>query len=439
MTVTSPSRLSVLRSTLGALGQYAFQRSLCALGSSKPRSDQPHLLLLAWLFPPKISGGVYRPLSFVRHAVERGWKVTVVAGPLTETPSAAGEYLARQLPANVQVLRLNQSQRIVSYKAFPRIDGGFLNVLSTFDLVRNVLDIAPTVIVPTGPPFHNFAAGWMLSRYYRVPLALDYRDEWTECPFSFVQIGNADLAWERRCLKSAAAVTMTTDSFIEHALVRFPQLTRDRVHKVMNGWDPADMPDGKAPEGARRDDTIEIAYLGALGDHAPISGLLADMTRLAEREPELARRVVLRFVGTRTTRAATMLAEFKHRWMIRLDGQVPKPEALRAMRSASALLIINEPELARYIPGKLFDYIASETPILVYGDGGEASQIVGHLDAGVVIKPGDVDGLHSLVEKLDRRQLDVDRDKARTWLTAHTRQQSAATMMDVLERISMAA
>lgn len=440
--MNAPTRLDILRNTLNAGVRYARQRLQCTLGSSLKPGPRPHLLLLAWWFPPKISGGVYRPLSFVRRACEAGWDVTVVAAPFKEAPSAAGKYLADQLAPQVQVLRLAPDRPVVSHKAFPRIDGEFLNVLSTFDLVHQELHSAPSVVLPSGPPFHNFAAGWMLSRLYRAPLVLDYRDEWTECPFDFVKAGNVDLVWERRCLQSAYAVAMTTDSFIAHALARFPQLDSDRVHKVMNGWEPADMPAPRpaallpADEGSEQ--MIEIAYLGALGDHAPIAGLLAAAAELAAQAPALARRVVLRFVGDRSVKANLALDGFQYRDMLRLDAQVPKPQAMKIMQAAGALLIVNEPSLARYIPGKLFDYVASGSPIIVFGKGGEAARIVEELGAGIVIDSDTPGGLLDAVGRLSRGELRTDAVRAQQWLAAHTRQASATLMLDLLEKARLA-
>jgi glycosyltransferase involved in cell wall biosynthesis len=435
--VNEPSRLEILSNTVQAASRYVRQRIQCARGSTLQPGEKPHLLLLAWWFPPKVSGGVYRPLAFVRQACEAGWDVTVVSAPLNEAPTAAGQYLAEQIPAQVRVLRLGVHQPVVSHKVFPRIDGGFLNMMATVDMLRRELHAAPSVVLPSGPPFHNFAAGWMLSRLYRAPLVLDYRDEWTECPFDFVKQGNVDLAWERRCLRSAYAVAMTTDSFIEHALTRFPQLDRNKVHRIMNGWEPADMPERPAQtpglaKGAGTD-AIDIAYLGAVGDHAPIAGLLDAAAEVKEKSPALGKRLTLRFVGDRSLNADRTLAGFAHPAMLRLQSQVPKPEAMKIMQQASALLIINEPSLSRYIPGKLFDYIASGTPILVFGQGGEAARIVRELDAGIVVDATTPGAFLAAVDALSKGQIRSRSKQSDAWLAAHTRQRSAVQMVELLE------
>ena len=62
------------------------------------------------------------------------------------------------------------------------------------------------------------------------------------------------------------------------------------------------------------------------------------------------------------------------------------------MRKARALLIINEPDLSRFTSGKLFDYVASRTPVLVHGDGGKAARNLRELGTGFVVQTDDVAG-----------------------------------------------
>src|SRR5690606_33567275 len=116
------------------------------------------------------------------------------------------------------------------------------------DLVREALRVhdntRPKVVIATGPPFHSFVAGVLLSRMWRVPLVLDYRDEWTECPFPFVQLGNADHFWERRVNAHADRIVLVTQSQLEHHARAFPNAfanaSRERMVVIPNGWEPAE-------------------------------------------------------------------------------------------------------------------------------------------------------------------------------------------------------
>ena len=103
------------------------------------------------------------------------------------------------------------------------------------------------------------------------------------------------------------------------------------------------------------------------------------------------------------------------------------------MRKARALLIINEPDLSRYIPGKLFDYIASRTPVLVYGDGGEVARIVRELGAGFVVQTDDVTALAQALLALSQSSVGSDPALVTDWLARHTRERSAMDLLALLE------
>jgi len=80
-------------------------------GARRPHPQAPTALLLAWFFPPVVSGGTYRPLSLVRYGARLGWQFAVLGS--SRPTSAAGEHLLQRVPANVKVARIDRN------------DGGF--------------------------------------------------------------------------------------------------------------------------------------------------------------------------------------------------------------------------------------------------------------------------------------------------------------------------
>src|SRR6185436_18170389 len=91
------------------------------------------------------------------------------------------------------------------------------------------------------------------------------------------------------------------------------------------------------------------------------------------------------FVGQKSAKAREQLSAFPHTETIELIDEVPKPDSLQIMRNADAVLVINEIALNRYLPGKLYEYLAMGTPVLVYGDGGEVATLIKRFDAGCVV------------------------------------------------------
>jgi glycosyltransferase involved in cell wall biosynthesis len=296
----------------------------------------------------------------------------------------------------------------------------------------------PDVVVASGPPFANFVAGYYLARAWRAPLVLDYRDEWTECPFEFVHKGNADRQWEQRCLDAAALVVFTTASMLEHQLKAFKHLDRGKCTVVPNGWEPEDIlvQSGKPPEDAQSARRIVVLYAGNLSQHTPLGSFLNAIASIISRQPALAERLQIVFLGQKSTLALDQLNAFPYPRVIELQDQVSKSAAAEMMKAAAALLLINEPRLNRYVPGKLYDYIASRTPILLYGTGGESARVVSLLQAGQVIEEGDIQGLEAFIQTLCvRRSGTVGVPLIDDWLDRHTRHATSLAFLKLLGEI----
>jgi len=320
--------------------------------------------------------------------------------------------------------------------AIPDLDGGGLNILEIWESATRVFKAdRPDLIFATGPPFHTFVAGALLARLYRVPLVLEYRDEWTECPFTFVRPGRDDRAWEAECLRSAQLVIFTTRSQLEHQLAVFGEARPERCVVVPNGWEPDDhlVPiDDEAPHRVSNQ-RIAISFTGNLGDHTLPQEFLDCLLEATRLRPELASRFVFRFVGQKSPRAREQLGRFALPTMIEEVDQVGKHEVSRIQRESDGVLLLNGSSLARYVPGKLYEYLASNRPILVFGAGGEVDSLVRRLGAGPVVREGDA---RALVEALDAvaawsRAVDIPPER-KTWLDGHTRRALAERIVALL-------
>lgn len=430
-------KLITIRDTFLVYFRYLIIYVRCTIGKLRhEKSIERDLLILAWLFPPVVSGGVYRPLSFARYAAENGWRVTVIAGPEPEIKTEAGQYLYEQLSPNVRVVRIKQSKLSLSYQYIPNLDGQFVNVIQTLKTVLSLEEIAPSIILASGPPFHNFVVGWYLSHYFNAPLVLDYRDEWTQCPFDFVRAGDFDIDWEQRCLSRARSVIVTTQSFAEHAMRSFPKINTSKFQLIPNGFDTADLPEFKIKMEKIKDEAIiEIAFLGHLDSHTPPHEFVSTLKDTLSIRPEWAKRLKLKFVGTRSADMQFKLKQSGLSHLIEFIDQVPKPEAINIMQKSTVLLIFNPIDLQRYIPGKLFDYIASGTPVLVYGESGEVADIVSKLRVGEVVPENDPCALAFAIEKIVRADEVTDNSERDAWLALHDRGYIANKLITHLDNI----
>lgn len=408
----------------------------------KPRytlSSSRRLALFAWALPPASNGGVYRPLSFIQYGSALGWSIDAFHGEVPVEQSQHGQDLLKQVPADVRMHAIPSSRNQGSYKLTPQIDGGFVNALKTAETAIERLSASPpAVVLASGPPFYSFVSAAFVARHFSVPLVLDYRDEWSECPFDFVDKHRSNREWETRCLGEAAAVLFTTQSHLEHQLSRFPVLERSRCHLIPNGWEAGDFAALDRAEVLSETASIQItlAHVGTLAGHTPITPFLHAIDALLSSNTARYPSVRLKLVGRRTPEVDRAVKDFPRQEALELIDHLPKREANQLMTRADILVLIASRDLERYLPGKLFDYLAARRPILVFGAEGEASRLVEMLGMGYRV--GNDTGpeeFAATLHKLSQLQVQQREKTLEQWLQAHRRDVLARRAFGVLDSV----
>ena len=119
----------------------------------------------------------------------------------------------------------------------------------------------------------------------------------------------------------------------------------------------------------------------------------------------------------------------------RMVPQLSRADAQRLMRRCSLLLLIVNKDMDRYRPGKLYSYLASGTPILVYGSDGESGQIVRSLACGTVVADGDDAALETaLARAMDDDTSISDGSRRLEWIRSMDRRLLAGRLFELLER-----
>ena len=140
------------------------------------------------------------------------------------------------------------------------------------------------------------------------------------------------------------------------------------------------------------------------------------------------------FVGTKTPSEREVLARFSAPGMLNLIDHVPLSEAQAIMRQSSALLLFNPPRLARYIPGKAYDYIATGKRVLLYGEGGELDQLLAEYPPAVQVNRQDAGALRDALNRIVGG-METCRAPGIDFLNRCNRARSAERQMMVLEEL----
>lgn len=248
------------------------------------------------------------------------------------------------------------------------------------------------VVVITAPPFSQFLLGPVV-KGRGVALVLDYRDEWATLRASYENLrGPLNQALgeplERHLIRRADAVVAATPAFRDNLLEAFPFVEPDRVHAISNGYDGDDFPDDlPRPSG----DHLTITYAGTVFGLTSARGFLDAVRRVHEREPQLARRLRVRFFG-RIVPSEADAFEGTEALGVERHGYIPHGELMGHLTSSDVVLCIQDdvPGASRIYPGKIFELMKVGRPVLTLSPEGVLTELVRRHRLGDVLPPRDV-------------------------------------------------
>lgn len=367
------------------------------------------VLIISYYWPPAGGGGVQRWLKMSKYLPGSHWQPVVYTPSNGEAP-VIDESLLDEIHPDVVEVKTPIWEPYNLYKFFTgkkkdqRVYSGFINEgketwkqkLSVFirgnlfipdarkfwikpsvKFLRKYLKKNPVdAIISTGPPhsMHMIALG--VSKHFDIPWVADFRDPWTNIDF-YQQLrltkwgDRRHHRMEAAVLKNATRVVTVTPSWAKD----FVKLSgRDDISVITNGFDPEDI----SEKNIKRDGKFSICHIGSMNkDRDP--HVLWKVLHDKVKDTSFAKNLVIRLIGQvdfsiiRSIEEAGLTPYLEH------IPFVPHAEVIDHLcRSYLLLLPVNNtPNSMGVVPGKLFEYIGAERPILGIGplDGDSAGII----------------------------------------------------------------
>ena len=376
------------------------------------------LLVITYYWPPSGGAGVQRSLKFVKHLPSFGVEPTVITVDASQGAyPVLDESLAAEVPAGVQVLRTNTSEPFDSYKKLTGRQqiphGGFANESKNsfqqrvFKFLRGNLFIPDPrrgwnqhvlrqcaelfaqgltfdAVLTSSPPHSTQLIGLELKKRYGLRWLADMRDPWTDI-YYYKELNHTPLArwldawYERQVLEQADEVLVTSPDTKRLFLGKSPHLAAGKFHVLPNGYDESDFREPSSPP----TDCLLITHTGTISETYHIELFLAACATCTTRHPDVPLR--LRFVGTVSAGVQEQIREVglgKHTEFVPF---VPHDESVSYLLRSTALLIAI-PDVAHnfgILPGKVFEYLASNKPIICIGPvGSDADNLLEECGAG---------------------------------------------------------
>lgn len=390
--------------------------------------EQKKLLIITYYFPPAGGPGVQRWLKFVKYLPEFNIQ-PIVYVPENPTYPIIDEGLVSEVSDQVIVLKNKiwepyQLASVFSKNKTKKISSGifphkkkqtFLD--KTFLWVRGnlfipdarVFWVKPSVsylekyirennidtIVTSGPPHSLHLIGLELKEKLNVKWFADFRDPWTTIGYhkalrlsAYADKKHKQL--EHKVLNTADTIIVTSKT----TKTEFQAITNKPISVITNGYDIENV------DKQTLDTKFTLAHIGSfLSDRNP-RFLWESLVELLQEIPDFKTHLEIKLIGAVSQEVLDAIAEFNLNDYLNLLGYVSHHEAIAHQKKSQVLLLIeiNSEDTKSIIPGKLFEYMVSNRPIIAIGpQGSDFADIIKETNTGVFFDYSEKTKLKSVI------------------------------------------
>jgi len=410
------------------------------------------VLMITYVFPPAAWVGVHRTLKYCKYLDSQGWTpVVLTAKPIGVT--FKDENLLRQVPAHVSVHRtfdidpakwearlaeLKFKRRSAAVGMPNTVPDGSTSLKSLVrssslltrakDFIKAILKDSPDshvfwvpfaflrgmtvllkekvdIIYCTTPPHSSHFAAYLLARFFRKPLVLDFRDPWYIAG-SARSPGNK-IPWllrletraKRMIVRRATRVICVSRGERDDLRAEFPELDEYRFTYITNGYDPADLALEESVES--QSPKLNLIHAGTV--YPGIAGELFEaLRRLVAIDPAVANAIQVDLLGEIAEEYMEAVHQLETAGIVKAHGLQPHAKTLRMVAASDVLLVLmgGTKYLPSHLPSKFYEYLHVGKPILAIAQEGELTDMARQSGLGIVVPPQSVDNLVEVLQEL---------------------------------------
>ena len=428
------------------------------------------VLIITYYWPPTGGSGVQRWVKFSKYLPAMGWQ-PVVYTPENPEMLVRDDSLLADIPPEAEIVK----RRIVEpYGLYRRLVGAGaagsekneINPLNSGEknwkqklslfirshffvpdprvgwvrpsvrFLKKYLKEHPVdVIVSTGPPHSMHLIGKGVSEATGIPWIADFRDPWTRV-FYFKNLELSPKAalrhsrLEQEVLDKARAVIAVTPLVQKD----FQMCTGTQVEMITNGFDEDDF-DAVA---AAPDGYFNLTHTGLFASDGIPTALWKVLSQMSSADSDFAEQLRIRLAGKVDREVLESLKTYGLAGNVVNLGYLDHKDAVREQKSASLLLLPlrKDPEYRKTLPGKIFEYLAADRPVLGIGqEDGVAAQVLKDTGAGEMFDWENEAGIAAVINRAWMRH----KTGAFAFHTAgrdgYSRRILTARLVDLLEKI----
>ncbi|MFT5251820.1 MAG: hypothetical protein ACI87N_000812 [Flavobacteriales bacterium] len=248
-------------------------------------------------------------------------------------------------------------------------------------LEKYIIENKIETIITSGPPHSLHLIGLGLKNKLNLKWFADFRDPWTTIGYhKALRLSNyaakKHKELERQVLNSADAIIVTSKT----TKTEFQAITDKPITVITNGYDD------EVVEKQTKDIKFSLAHIGSfLSDRNPII-LWEILVELIEEVPAFIANLEIKLIGAVSQEVLDTIYDYKLNAYLNNMGYVSHTEAIIQQRKSQVLLLIeiDSEDTKSIIPGKLFEYMVSNRPIVAIGPkNSDFAAIIAETNTGV--------------------------------------------------------
>jgi len=330
------------------------------------------ILMVALDFPPCKSAGVQRTLKFAEYLKDFGWEPLILT-----VNEGAHNTVDHSQTISPEIKHVYRSFAFNASRDFS-IKGKYLSIMKVPDrwwtwkftavpLGKKIIkEFQPDVIWSTYPVSTTHNIAYKLSKWSGLPWVADYRD-----PLQSRYDNNAknyDFVAhriERKTLLNADKVVFTTKRASTLYQSLYPDIKLSNFHVIENGYDEGNFA-SLTQQQNERVGFFSLLHSGAVYENGRDPQAIFSAISTLKRKGKISNNnFELAFRGLPSAGPyESVLSELDITDLVAFKPSISYKDSLEEMMQASALLIIQGPLFNNQIPGKLFEYIRTNKPIL---------------------------------------------------------------------------
>lgn len=371
------------------------------------------VLFISYLYPP-LNCGVGRQVKIVKYLPKYGWQPIVLSVKKSILRPLYDNSVLKDIPTEATIYRTTSCESKLFMHYLPhilKINPKWIQIPDKFigwypfalskglDIIKNNKIDA---IFSTSLPLTCHLVALKLNQKTGIPWLADFRDSWTsnndiDYPS---QIKKFERKLESLVVKNAGKITTVTEPITDYFRQQYGSELSAKFLTITHGYDPEDFPPDTSKSTSSNNQFI-ITYSGSLYGDRKLDTFFQSIKELTEELTELSETLKVKFIGN-VSHAELLSKKFSLEKNISTFKMATHSEIFTIFSDSDILLLVlgqTETDI-QASTGKLFEYIASNRPILALVPEGVAADIIRETNTGIVVNPDNKKAIKEAILKL---------------------------------------